>query len=120
MLWQDDGESASFTRVTFYINTSTKRPGNRLDQTQSKTGTVLCSTIITPVKSFKDMGEIIFRYTDTRVAHCNCDLPIIRFERNCYVPLRWSELQGIVKESLRRPHSFQVIQPRSLPYYPQL
>lgn len=62
-------EGASFTKVACSIDTSTKGPGNCLDQAQSKTGTLLCPTIITPVKSFKDMGEIILRYAYTSVAH---------------------------------------------------
>jgi hypothetical protein len=91
-------EGASFTKVTCSIDTSTEGSGNCLNQAQSKTGTLLCPTIITPVKSFKDMGEILLRYADTSIAHCDCNLPVIRFERNLHSPLRWSELQGIIEE----------------------
>ena len=68
-LREGNREGASFTKVTCSIDTSTKGSGNCLNQAQSKTGTLLGPTIVTPVKSFKDMGEIILRYADASVAH---------------------------------------------------
>jgi hypothetical protein len=71
---------------------------NCLNEAQSKTGATLCPTYITPVESFEYMGEIIFRYSDTRITDGNGNLPIIRIDRNRDRAFRWSVFQGIIEE----------------------
>jgi hypothetical protein len=44
------------------------------------------------------MGEIIFRYSDTRITNGNGNLPIIRIDRNRDRAFGWSVFQGIIKE----------------------
>jgi hypothetical protein len=69
-----------------------------LNEAQSKTGTTLCPTYVTPIESFEYMGEIIFRYADTRITDGNGNLPIIRIDRNRDRAFGWSVFQSIIKE----------------------